>query len=91
MKKGPPKWAFCIQFGLMQSHGLGHEVESDGEVVVNEVVAEVFKERTRSVFDVEFSAVEDRRTFNGVGISGVGHFRVKRHTLGDPANGEIAC
>ena len=69
---------------------LATRLNTDGEVVVNEVVAEVFKERTRSVFDVEFSAVEDRRTFNGVGISGVGHFRVKRHTLCDPANGEIA-
>ena len=63
----------------MQSHGLGHEVESYGEVVVNEVVAEVFKERPRSVFDVEFSA-------NFGAESGV-EFSAKFDTIFDAAFG----
>ena len=59
-KKARREWAFsCFLCSGCYRSVFGHEVESNGEVVVNEVVAQVVEERTRSVLDVKFSAVQD--------------------------------
>ena len=72
---------------LRQSHGFGHEVETDGEVVVNEVVTEVVKEP-----DPYFTSNSARLSslFHSEGTGGVGHLRIKRDAFGDSANGELA-